>query len=510
MYNSSVKILLSEILIFSLLVPVTSVGIITESHSSSRCLYVGGNGSNNYVSIQSAIDDADDGNTIYVYSGIYYENLNINKSINLIGESKYSTIIDGRKKSEVIKNTAPINHLTISGFTIRNGIYGIGLYSCNNVVICENIICNNRYAGVWLDSSIDCLICNNTIQKNNFYNIWLDYESNNNTIRDNSIKASHIGINIVCSHKNKIVNNNFIENSIHASFKDTSDNQWNGNYWDDWIGLKFVFLKMLPKVIIGHFRGFLYLNFDYHPAYQKYSHHSVLYVGGSGSGNYTRIQDAIDNANNGDKIYVFHGIYLENLHVNKSITIIGENRNNTIIDGRGIDSVFEINSGDISISNFTIRNGSYGITLFSSNGSTIHNNIVKNNKYDGIWLDLSNDNIICNNIFQGNKYNGVLLIESNDNKVEKNIIRNNGIGVNVGYSTNNVISHNDFINNKVNAYFISSDTSWNGNYWDDWIGAKLKLLSCFPKIIIGKSIEKGKIAINFDRHPSVQPHTTNI
>ena len=513
MHNSAMKILLSEVFVFSFLFVLIIDGVAVAEFCPdlySHWLYVGGHGPNNYTSIQSAIDDADDGDTIYVYPGIYYETLNINKSINLIGENKYSTIIDGLKKSEVIKNTDPVNHLTISGFTIRNGIYGIGLYSCNGVIIRDNIICNNRYAGIWLDNSENCLIYDNTIQENRFYNIWLGYESNNNTIRDNSIKRSYTGVYIVCSYKNKIVNNNFIENSIHASFKDTLDNQWDGNYWDDWIGLRFRFLKMLPKLIIGYFKGFLYLNFDHHPAYRMYHYYSVLYVGGKGDGNYSSIQDAIDDANDGDLIYVFHGIYFENLYINKSITIVGENQNNTIVDGRGIGSVFEINGKDVTISNFTIRNGSYGITLFLSNKSTIYNNIIKDNKYDGIWLDLSDDNLICNNVLWGNGYNGILLVESDRNKVEKNIVRDNGIGINVGYSTGNIISNNDFINNRINAYFISSHTHWEGNYWDNWIGVKLKLLRCFPKIIIGKSIERGRIAINFDWHPSMQPHTINI
>ena len=32
---------------------------------------------------------------------------------------------------------------------------------------------------------------------------------------------------------------------------------------------------------------------------------NTLYVGGTGEGNYTKIQDAIDNASDGDTVYVF-------------------------------------------------------------------------------------------------------------------------------------------------------------------------------------------------------------
>ena len=42
----------------------------------------------------------------------------------------------------------------------------------------------------------------------------------------------------------------------------------------------------------------------------------TLYVGGTGAGNYTKIQDAIDNASAGDTIRVFNGVYNENIFIN--------------------------------------------------------------------------------------------------------------------------------------------------------------------------------------------------
>ena len=66
-------------------------------------LYVGGSGPGNFSKIQDAIDNASDGDTVFVYSGSYYENVLINKSIRLIGENKSNTIIEGRKKTDVMK-----------------------------------------------------------------------------------------------------------------------------------------------------------------------------------------------------------------------------------------------------------------------------------------------------------------------------------------------------------------------------------------------------------------------
>ena len=65
------------------------------SFGSGITLYVGGTGPNNYTSIQSAIDDASDGDTVYVYddSSPYIEKITIDKSIYLIGEDRNTTNI---------------------------------------------------------------------------------------------------------------------------------------------------------------------------------------------------------------------------------------------------------------------------------------------------------------------------------------------------------------------------------------------------------------------------------
>ena len=58
-----------------------------------------------FSSIQQAINDAADGSTIEVPSGIYYEHISINKTINLVGEDVSSTIIDGGNNGTVGDNT---------------------------------------------------------------------------------------------------------------------------------------------------------------------------------------------------------------------------------------------------------------------------------------------------------------------------------------------------------------------------------------------------------------------
>ena len=110
------------------------------------------NNSSGYI--QDLIDNASDGDTINIPSGIYYENIVIDKSINLIGEDKSTTIIDAGGKGSVIKVLA--NYTQISGFTLQNSGRdedkgGILSFTNYNEFFNNNII-NNKGTGVCLDS----------------------------------------------------------------------------------------------------------------------------------------------------------------------------------------------------------------------------------------------------------------------------------------------------------------------------------------------------------------------
>ena len=184
----------------------------------------------------------------------------------------------------------------------------------------------------------------------------------------------------------------------------------------------------------------------------------TLYVGGSGPGNYTKIQDAIDNASDGDTVFVYNGIYYEyKIVIEYSINLTGENKYNTIINGCGAIDVLRVFVDGVNISGFTITNADCeweGIYI-GANYSTITNNIITNNGI-GITINYSS---------------------SHSNIITDNIISDNyDYGIGVSYSSNNIIYHNDFINNSfMNACDMGSNT-WDdeypsgGNYWDDYTG----------------------------------------
>ena len=106
---------------------------------------------------------------------------------------------------------------------------------------------------------------------------------------------------------------------------------------------------------------------------------NILYVGGTGPNNYTKIQDAIDDASDGDTVFVYNGIYYENITIDKSISLIGEDKNTTVIDGIGEYHVVDVKAKWVNISGFSIENTSWStgsaIVLYS-NYNNISGNII--------------------------------------------------------------------------------------------------------------------------------------
>jgi len=115
------------------------------------------------------------------------------------------------------------------------------------------------------------------------------------------------------------------------------------------------------------------------------------------------IQEGIDNASSGDTIYVYNGTYCENIIANKSINLVGENKEITIVDGNNGKFVFNITADHVNVSGFTIRNGSLGIKIFNTSDNIITDNIVKENSAYGISVyNWSNNSLIYRNNFIGN------------------------------------------------------------------------------------------------------------
>jgi len=184
--------------------------------------------------------------------------------------------------------------------------------------------------------------------------------------------------------------------------------------------------------------------------------------------NYTNIQWAVGNATAEDTIRVRAEIYYEQVTINKSLTLIGENPSTTIIDGSSGRNVIKcLGVSHVNISGFTIRNGiSAGINLTQSTNITISGNIVTNNVGYGIFLELSNNNSIYSNTVLSSGARGIYLRFSNNNFVNNNTVSNhNQWGIYLYRSGNNVVSNNRVSNNRERGIYQieSNDNNFTGN-----------------------------------------------
>ena len=204
---------------------------------------------------------------------------------------------------------------------------------------------------------------------------------------------------------------------------------------------------------------------------------SILYVGGSGPGNYTRIQGAIDNASDGDVIFVYNGIYFENIDIYKSVNLTGEDKNGTLIDGSGSGAVVDISEHWVNISGFTIQKsgsnlGHSGI-IIKSDYNTIANNIISSNNNNGINIYGFGNNTIVNNKIISNSGYGIFFSEAFcNNIIGNNITLNTRDGIYIELGGGNLIIGNDISFNNIGITLFDSQTNVTSNniFMNSWFG----------------------------------------
>lgn len=213
---------------------------------------------------------------------------------------------------------------------------------------------------------------------------------------------------------------------------------------------------------------------------------NILYVGGSGPNNYTTIQSAIDNSSNGDAVFVYSGTYVENVQINKSISLTGEDKNLTSIQGSYINDVVNVSADYIIIQNFTIvQSGgppswyNAGIQINSNDNHIINCNICFN--YVGIYINkFCSNNSIINNHIHNNELDGITTrYKGNHIIISNNIINNNlYCGMNLGQNNNITVCNNHIYNHS-----IVGISGW----------------ELENSIITKNNVEKNKYALSFGR-----------
>ncbi len=291
----------------------------------------------------------------------------------------------------------------------------------------------------------------------------------------------------------------------------------------------------------------------------------TLYVGGSGEDNYTKIQDAIDNASYGDTVFVYDDSspYYENVVVDKSIKLIGENKNTTIIDGNEINYTVGLFANGIYVQEFTIRHSEEieeefmdilyvcsndniisniifickpfrretAVMLMNSSRNKISQNIIKNNYYRGIELRNSHYNEISGNVITGltwRRGTGISLIDSSNNIINRNEFSQNSCCVNLNelsnWTTNNQIIQNNFLIYYIRmsgVYFYYDYHRFQGNRGNTFDENYWNRPRLFPKYVLGWIslflIPTGNyeyplriILLKFDLHPAQEPYDIGL
>lgn len=164
------KIICISIISMFLLTSITSLSVLgiktsgVETLEDPKTIYVDddntegpwdGTQEHPYQHIQEAIGAASDGDTVFVYSGIYNEKIVIEKSIILKGENRDTTIIDGSGYGDVIEIHA--SSIKIEGFLIQNGkgfgkagIKAIKMNPCLTDIQVSNCIIKDNNKGICL------------------------------------------------------------------------------------------------------------------------------------------------------------------------------------------------------------------------------------------------------------------------------------------------------------------------------------------------------------------------
>jgi len=367
--------------------------------------------------IQEGINDTEDGDTVLVYDGTYEENVKVDKRLTIRSENGAdATIVQVADPNDhVFEVTA--DYVNISGFTVKGAT-------------------GTRKAGIHLNAD-HCNISYN-VASNNYNGIRL-YESNNNTIVNNSVYENRWGITAHESNFNRIENN-----TVHENRGQKGDG---------------INLYRSEGNIVK--RNVVFNNTD-----------AGIQVMNNSCNNLIEENDIRLNEWSGISLW----------HANE----------NTIVNNSACYNVINIWLKDSNRCLIKGNNASYalkkcGIGLENSRHNRVEENVANGNAKVGILLKYSS---IANEV-KDNKANlnskGIFIgFSSDNNTLSNNTASNNEHGIHLWRSSDNVIYLNNFINNTENVYSYESTNIWNftspitytykgkpymnylGNYWDDY------------------------------------------
>lgn len=410
---------------------------------------VDNSGEEDYTSIQQAVNNSNDGDTILVNKGVYVENVDVDKKLTIISKSgnPEDTIIQALNPNDHVFHVTA-NNVTIKGFGLNasseSGIYldgvqyntiannhlwangiGIHLWHANNNILINNTASNNSWAGIRLSPNDSNLASNNTLVNNtmvnNLYNFVIDTGYVNQSMQNDIdttntvngkpiyyfVNASNVTLNsssnagaIYCINcQNISIRDQIIQNGQGIYLHNTSSLKLDGN--------------IVSNNIFGIF---------------------------------------LDNSNNNN--------VLNNIAINNGVGIAivsstNSNLSNNVANSNGV-GFNVLDSDNTELNNNTANfNEATGIDLGSSIKNELNGNIANYNYYvDGIKFSNCSDNLLNNNVANSNRFMGIDLGRSSNNTLIDNIANsNNFIGINLVNSKNNTLIDNTAHSNEKCDFF---------------------------------------------------------
>jgi parallel beta-helix repeat protein len=351
----------------------------------------------NFLSVKAAVEAADPGDVVEVESGIYKENVRINKSLTLIGKDTGAgkPVIDAGGNGSAA--TILADGITLDGFNLTNALDSQADF----------------YAGirVW---------ANDSIIKNNlaFYNEngILMTNSFNGTLEKNDLITNKYGMRIETSRNITVDKNEMRDNQYGLLMESSNGNLLRSNIAEDNdFGMK-----------LNH------------------------------SENNTLIDNQMRGNNYNFGAEGYNNISAGNLVNSRPIIYLIAARNKTIDSSANIGTLYCFDCENVTIRGLNLSNNFHGIYLQNSTGSVVEKNNLRNSVI-GISLINSYTNLVSENMIGQSRTDGLEIIDSDRNQIENNRIEDYGTGLHILRSAYNEIQGNKLLNGSTGVHL---DSSW--------------------------------------------------
>ena len=394
---------------------------------------VGNSGNENYTSIQQAVNNSVDGDTILVNKGVYVENIDIDKKLAIISKS-------GNPEDTIIQALHPYDHVfhvtannvTIKGFGLRNSSSASGIYLDNvqyNTIANNHLQANGIGIHLW-NAARNNILINNTASDNSWSGIRLtpdDSElASNNTLINNTMVNNTYNFEIYTGYENASMQNNIdITNTVN--------------------GKPIYYLVNVSNITLNSTSnaGAIYcINCQNMTIKDQVLQNNSLSIALFNTSN-SRFNSNILSNN-------IYGIFLDNSNNNSGL--------NNIAINNGIGIVISSSTNNNLSNNVANSNGN-GFDILDSDNTELNNNTANSNKANGIALSSSTKNQLNGNIANYNLY-GITFYNCSDNLLNNNIANSNEYaGIDLGGSNNTLINNIANSNRRYDFEFARSNNN---------------------------------------------------